>query len=197
MSTRRFTPQFHEIFETNKVNWSPRTLHDKRMRILSSTIQSNEEKIKNLDITINTNLHEFYPTNSKFQNHRLLSQFHARATNILHSHRSNLDKKFKNLNSSQSSIQTIKIFNDTSVIIPEAITDILKFGADRSIGGQPCEDKLARTFEYLIKRVKSYASKVKLDKLDRDDMLTKIKTEFHSLRKIQPSNDDEKNFPSF
>ena len=193
------TPNFTKFSKTtlDKVNWSPRTLHQKRMNILSSTIKSNEDKIKELDITINSNLHESHPTNSKFQNHRLLSKFSARAYKNHHSHRVNLDKKFKNLNSPSSLIQTIQIFNDTEIVIPQTIINILKYGADRSIGGHPCEDKLARTFEYLVKRVKSYASKIKLDKLAKDELITKIKSEFHNLRKIHPSNDDGKILSEF
>lgn len=182
-----------------EVNWSKEVIHQKRTQHTNKTILTNHNIISNLNSQLNQLKSIHFHNSSLTQTNNSINHHFQKANTHEHKHKHNLERKFNNLMHAHHphNQATIHIYNDTNISIPPAVINCLKFSGKRSIGGSPDTIQILKSFQYLIDEVEEYCKEQKLDKLLVDEIKTKIKLQFHALRKSFSSSDDFKIVKTF
>jgi hypothetical protein len=101
------------------------------------------------------------------------------------------DQKFVNLNAHNfSSLPTVDVINYSDTPIPSHITNILKSGVSRVVGGAPSDTKLFPSFEYLINSWLKFIKVYQVPFMTQKRTIAEVNYYLHQLRQCYTVNKD-------
>jgi len=108
------------------------------------------------------------------------------------------DQKFVNLNAHNfSSLPTVDVINYSDTPIPSHITNILKSGVSRVVGGAPSDTKLFPSFEYLINSWLKFIKVYQVPFMTQKRTIAEVNYYLHQLRQCYTVNKDISTLKNF